>query len=210
MWTPRTFAPEGSRGVTHYERLVALCRRFAVLTPEDAYARWPGAGPPRAIVPLFLLDDYSFAPDGVHPDDAVTWAAQSGVRSADEDLLAPDPQRQPCVVVPPARRRRTGEAGGAAAPDVRLVLVNHFPLRRDLAVLPRIPRFTIWCGPATPRLWHQQFNVEAVVYGHLHIMACVGSKCDGPAPGFAPRRRNDGSHLEGCTTYAALAAAAVP
>jgi hypothetical protein len=49
------------------------------------------------------------------------------------------------------------------------VLVNHFPLRQDLAVLPRIPRFTIWCGTRLTEDWHQRFPVDAVVYGHLHL-----------------------------------------
>ena len=37
LWTPRTLPPD-QRGVAHYERLVALCRRYGVLTPEDPYA----------------------------------------------------------------------------------------------------------------------------------------------------------------------------
>jgi len=61
LWTPRTLDP-GKRGVAHYERLVALCRSYGVLTPEDPYAKWPGPGPTRAIVPTFLLFDYSFRP----------------------------------------------------------------------------------------------------------------------------------------------------
>jgi UDP-2,3-diacylglucosamine pyrophosphatase LpxH len=38
-------------------------------------------------------------------------------------------------------------------------------------VLPRIPRFTIWCGTRLTEDWHRRFNVEAVVYGHLHLRA---------------------------------------
>ena len=44
LWTPRTLPP-AERGVAHYERLVTLCRKYGVLTPEDPYARWPGDGP---------------------------------------------------------------------------------------------------------------------------------------------------------------------
>ncbi len=51
------------------------------------------------------------------------------------------------------------------------MLVNHFPLRRDLAVLPAIPRFTIWCGTRRTEDWHTRFPVRAVVSGHLHIRA---------------------------------------
>ena len=90
LWTPRDMA-EQQRGAAHYERLVALCHTYGVLTPEDPFALWPGDGPRRAIVPLFLLYDYSFAPDEVGPEGAVVWARQGGVRSADEDLLHPFP-----------------------------------------------------------------------------------------------------------------------
>ena len=90
LWTPNTLAAE-KRGVAHYERLVALCNKYGVLTPEDPYAKWPGDGPTRAIVPTFLLFDYSYRPASVTRADAVAWAEASGVRSADEDLLAPDP-----------------------------------------------------------------------------------------------------------------------
>ena len=52
-----------------------------------------------------------------------------------------------------------------------LVIVNHFPLRQDLAVLPRIPRFSIWCGTRLTEDWHVRYRAQAVVYGHLHIRA---------------------------------------
>ncbi|MCC7176844.1 MAG: metallophosphoesterase [Acidobacteria bacterium] len=167
LWTPRDLAAE-RRGVGHYERLVTLCRRHGVLTPEDPYPVWPGDGPLRAIVPLFLLYDYSFAPDGMAPDAAVRWAREANLRSADEDLLGPAPHASRAAWcharVVEARARLE-----ALPPDARLVLANHFPLRRDLAVLPRIPRFSIWCGTRLTEDWHQRFNVEAVVYGHLHM-----------------------------------------
>ncbi|MEZ5287418.1 MAG: metallophosphoesterase [Vicinamibacterales bacterium] len=169
LWTPRDLATT-RRGTGHYDRLVQLCARYGVLTPEDPYPVWPGAGPPRAIVPLFLLYDYTFAPDGVAPDAAVAWAAEDGIRSADEELLGPDPF--------PSRpawchaRVDAAEARLAALdPAVRLIVANHFPLRRELAVLPRIPRFSIWCGTRRTEDWHRRFNVEAVVYGHLHMRA---------------------------------------
>ena len=169
LWTPATWPP-AQRGVAHYERLVQLCQKYGVLTPEDPYARWPGDGPLRAIIPTFLLFDYSFRPADVPRERAVQWAAASGVRSADEDLLAPDPY--------PTRdewchaRVETTEARLASLPaDVRIILANHFPLRRDHAVLPRIPRFSIWCGTTKTEDWHRRFNIEAVVYGHLHLRA---------------------------------------
>jgi hypothetical protein len=49
------------------------------------------------------------------------------------------------------------------------VLINHFPLRRAHAVLPRIPRFSLWCGTTRTDDWHVRFRARAVIYGHLHI-----------------------------------------
>jgi hypothetical protein len=53
--------------------------------------------------------------------------------------------------------------------DCPSVLINHFPLCRELAVLPMIPRFSIWCGTRRTHDWHRRFRAEAVVFGHLHI-----------------------------------------
>jgi 3',5'-cyclic AMP phosphodiesterase CpdA len=167
LWTPRDLASE-KRGVAHYERLVRLCRSYGVMTPEDPYVRWPGDGPARAIVPVFTLFDYSFRPPSVPRNQAVEWAAASGVRSVDEDLLAPNPyptRDEWC-----AARIEATEARLAALPaDVRLIVANHFAPRADLAVLPRIPRFSIWCGTTKTSDWHRRFNIEAVAYGHLHL-----------------------------------------
>jgi predicted phosphodiesterase len=167
LWTPAT-APGERRGEAHYQRLVALCRSYGVLTPEDPYAVWPGAGPRTAIVPTFVLYDYSFRPDTVAEPDAVAWAAEDGIRCVDERLLDPAPyasRQEWCR----ARVAET-EARLAAIPaDTRIVLVNHYPLREDHAVLPRIPRFKIWCGTRATEQWHRRFAIDTVVYGHLHI-----------------------------------------
>jgi 3',5'-cyclic AMP phosphodiesterase CpdA len=167
LWTPRSLE-SAKRGVGHYERLVSLCRKYGVLTPEDPYARWPGDGPLRAIIPTFLLFDYSYRPASVTRENAVAWAAESGVRSTDEDLLGPDPYAT-CDDWCAARVEATETRLAALPPDAKLIVANHFPLRQDLAVLPRIPRFSIWCGTTKTNDWHRRFNIEAVVYGHLHL-----------------------------------------
>ena len=197
LWTPRTLPPE-QRGVPHYQRLVSLCNNYGVLTPEDPYARWPGDGPTRAIVPTFLLFDYSFRPASVPREEAVAWAAASGVRSADEQLLAPDPYAT-CDDWCAARVAAT-EARLAALPvDVKLIVANHFPLRQDLAVLPRIPRFSIWCGTTKTNDWHRRFNIEAVVYGHLHLRSSQqrdGVRFDEVSLGY-PKQWNQQKTLAG-------------
>lgn len=166
LWTPRQW-PDDRRGVAHYERLVDQCRRAGVLTPDDPFAAWPGA-PDVLIAPVFTLYDYSFAPAGMTPPQAVAWAAETGVQCADELLLspAPFPTREAwCgerVVL--TETRLAGVPAGA-----RLILVTHFPTRADLAVLPRVPRFTIWCGTTMTADWHRRYPVDVVVSGHLHM-----------------------------------------
>jgi predicted phosphodiesterase len=160
----------GLRGDARYERLVTTCRRYGILTPEDPYPLWPGDGPAVMIAPLFLLYDYSFRPDDVPDADAVKWASESGVLCADERYLHPDPhasRRAWCQ----ARCRETEARLEAVPPGLSLVLVNHFPLRRDLVRLPAIPRFSIWCGTRRTEDWHVRFPVRVVVSGHLHLRA---------------------------------------
>ena len=167
LWTPSAW-PSDKRGEAQYQRLVNVCRRYGALTPEDPFAIWPGAGPRTVIVPTFLLYDYSFCPDTVRAEDAVAWAAETGVRCADEDLLAPDPYASR-IAWCHARVQETEARLDAIPGDARIVLVNHFPLRRDQAVLPRIPRFSIWCGTRLTEHWLTRYPIEAVVYGHLHL-----------------------------------------
>lgn len=165
LWTPRQW-PDERRGAAHYARLVATCREFGVATPEDPYLTWPGSG--HVLAPIFTLYDYSFGPPGLSADEAVAWAADSGIRCADELLLSPAPfasRSDWCQA-----RVAATEARLAAVPaGARLVLLSHFPLRPDLATLPRIPRFTIWCGTTRTADWHTRFPVDVVVSGHLHI-----------------------------------------
>jgi 3',5'-cyclic AMP phosphodiesterase CpdA len=167
LWTPRNL-PSDKRGDAHYQRLVRLCSRYGTLTPDDPFAVWPGDGPRTALVPVFLLYDYSFRPDDVPLERAVEWAAESGVRCADEDLLAPDPypSRQAWCH---ARLEDTEKRLRAIPDDTRIILITHWPLRRDQAVVPRVPRFSIWCGTRETETWHRRYPIDVVVHGHLHL-----------------------------------------
>jgi predicted phosphodiesterase len=169
LWTVPTL-PGDLRGEAKYERLVEICREFGVLTPEDPYVTWPGEGGPIILAPLFLLYDYTFRPDEVPVERAVEWAAEENLLCSDEVLLHPDPYPSKpawCHARVRAAEPRLAEAA-ARAP---LVIINHFPLRQDLAVLPRIPRFSIWCGTRETEDWHLRYRADAVIYGHLHIRA---------------------------------------
>lgn len=173
LWTIPT-KPGDLRGEEKYLRQVEICREYGVLTPEDPYVTWPGEGStegPRCILaPLFLLYDYSFRPDEIPQERAIEWAAEENLLCSDEVLLHPDPfptKQDWCR----ARCEQTEPRLVEAAERGPLVLINHFPLRQDLAVLPRIPRFSIWCGTRRTEDWHLRFRAEVVIYGHLHIRA---------------------------------------
>ena len=168
LWTVPPDGPDVARGEAKYRRLVDVCRRRGVLTPEDPYPLWTGEGGPKVIVPLFLLYDYSFRPDDVAEADAVAWAEESGVLCSDEQLLHPDPY--PSIPAWCAARVALAEQRLAELdPAARLVLVNHFPLDERLLALRWIPRFSIWCGTRRTRDWHLRYPVDAVVYGHTHM-----------------------------------------
>lgn len=173
LWTvPREPGEEALRGEAKYEALVACCRARGVLTPEDPYVELPEAlapgDAPTFLVPMFLLYDYSFRPASVTREGALAWAQEAGIVCADEHMLHPDPYPSRdawCA----ARVAATAERLDALPEGARTVLVNHFPLRQRHAVLPLVPRFSLWCGTTRTDDWHLRYRARAVVYGHLHI-----------------------------------------
>ena len=196
LWTPPTDAG-GLRGEAKYRRLVAICRAHGVLTPEDPYVRWPGAGPACLLAPIFTLYDYTFRPADVPAGAALGWAGASGVACNDEEYLHPDPypsRADWCA----ARSAATAQRLAEAARQAPLVLIGHFPLRHDLVWLPLTPRFSIWCGTCRTERWHTRFRALAVVYGHLHIPKTHwrdGVRFEEVSFGY-PRQRRDSHGLE--------------
>ncbi|MFJ6213095.1 metallophosphoesterase family protein [Streptomyces sp. NPDC092296] len=158
-----------ARGVARYEQLVALCRRLGVLTPEDPYPVWTGAGGPVRIAPLFLLYDYSFlAPGTTTPAESLAKAHEAGIVCTDEYFLHPDPYPSRaawCAARVEETERRLAQVAG----ELPLVLVNHWPLVRQPTEIMTHQEFVQWCGTVRTADWHTRFGVEAVVYGHLHI-----------------------------------------
>jgi predicted phosphodiesterase len=178
-------------GVEKYDALVALARAYGVVTPEDPYPIWPedaadfdsdsfsdsdwrpdpdadGGRGPRVICPLFLLYDYSFRPAGVPLEGLRAWAAEGHALCADEMHLspAPHPDRPSWCR---ARLEATEARLDALPAGSRPVLVNHFPLRRDLLFIHRVPRMAPWCGTVATEDWHQRYNAAVVVTGHQHV-----------------------------------------
>jgi 3',5'-cyclic AMP phosphodiesterase CpdA len=174
IWTPGNhdlWCPPGAadrtRGQARYEELVAICRRFDALTPEDAYVEWPSE-PSTFIVPLFLLFDYSFRPAEVPPERALAWARETGVVCGDEQMLDPRPWPSRAAWCH-ARAAAAAARLDALPPGSRTVLINHWPLRYDLARPPRVPRFSIWCGTTITEDWPQRYRARVVISGHLHL-----------------------------------------
>lgn len=198
FWTPGNHdlwsraSEDATRGQARYEELVAICRQFGALTPEDPYVEWPGA-PGTFIVPMFLLFDYSFRPADVPLEGAVDWAVETGVLCADERLLDSDPwptRADWCH----ARCAATAARLDALPADARTVLVNHWPLRYDLARPPRIPRFSIWCGTTLTESWPERYRARRVVSGHLHMRTTLfrrGVRFDEVSLGYPRDWRQD-------------------
>src|SRR2546430_3686227 len=167
LWTPKD-DPVTLRGEERYRHLVELCRGLGVVTPEDPYPVWTGAGGPVAVVPLFLLYDYSFRPDGVDQATALADAYEAGVVCRDEMLLYPDPyptREAWCR----ARVEDTEQRLAAIDPALPAVLVSHWPLVEAPTHVLRYPVFAQWCGTRLTADWHLRFRARAAIYGHLHI-----------------------------------------
>ncbi|MBP2326303.1 3',5'-cyclic AMP phosphodiesterase CpdA [Kibdelosporangium banguiense] len=168
LWTTSKDAVQ-LKGVERYEHLVQICRGLGVLTPEDEFPVWTGAGGPVRIAPLFVLYDYTFRIDGVNTkEESLAAAHEAGIVCTDEYMLHPDPYPSIdawCDARVKESERRLAECD----PSVPLVLVNHWPLVRQPTRVLRYPVFAQWCGTVQSADWHTRFNTAAVVYGHLHI-----------------------------------------
>ncbi len=161
LWSLR----DHPRGVAKYAAIIAAARAAGAWTPEDGWWRWPGEGPATAIVPLCLLYDFGFAPDGVDP---IAWAAEDRIHATDTRLLHPDPY--PSVAAWCHARCDAAERLLATVPDGwNTVLVNHWPLRGDLVRLPLVPRYRPWCGTPRTHDWPQRYRASVCVAGHLHV-----------------------------------------
>ena len=149
-----------------YRALTDVARRVGVTTPEDEFLRWPGG---EVIVPLCTLYDYSFRPDDIALCDVVRWAAELSNVAADERLIDPAPlpgMPEWCASQVAAAEARLDRE---LAPDAHTILIGHWPLREDLVRIPRIPRFTPWCGTRLTADWHTRYRAAVVVSGHLHV-----------------------------------------
>lgn len=121
------------------------------------------------ICPVFTLYDYSFRPADVPREKALEWAMEEGIRATDETLLHPDPyptRDEWCALLVGQSEHKLQAAKQKHLP---LIIINHWPLREDTIFIPRVPRFSIWCGTTKTKQWHAKYGAKVVVTGHLHV-----------------------------------------
>ena len=125
------------------------------------YPVWPGEGGPLLIVPLFVLYDYSFRPDGAASiGDGLARARAAGVVSSDERLLHPDPypSRRSVVRRPDCEDGRT--ARQRCRRGCRPCWSITFPLVREPTAVMRYPEFAQWCGTVRTADWPIRFGAS--------------------------------------------------
>ncbi|MDL9944790.1 metallophosphoesterase [Gordonia sp. ABSL11-1] len=158
-------------GVARYDYLVQACRDIGVITPEDIYPLFhPGNGAtPVRVVPMFLLYDYTFRPEGTSTTlTALALARERNVVATDEFLLSPEPFPTRDAWGR-ARIEATRTRLDALDPSEQTVLINHWPLRREPTDALMYPEFALWCGSELTADWHTRYHAACCVYGHLHI-----------------------------------------
>ncbi|KAI2605959.1 Metallo-dependent phosphatase [Hypoxylon fragiforme] len=158
------------RGEAKYEHCVEVARRHGVHTPEDPFVRWEGEDGPALVAPIFTLYDYSFRPADVTREGALRWAEAADTVATDEFLLHPDPHPSRDAWCEALVRRFARRLETENPDSLPLVIANHWPLRQDLVFIPKVPRFSLWCGTKATEDWHTRFpTTKVVVSGHLHV-----------------------------------------
>jgi predicted phosphodiesterase len=157
------------RGDFKYQECLRVANEFGVITPEDEFVKWEGDGGPCIVCPIFTLYDYSFRPAHVTREGALEWAMEQNVYATDEALLHPDPYPSRDAWCEELVAKTEARLQDAAARDIPLVIINHWPLLQDTITIPSIPRFSLWCGTKKTKDWHTRFNAKVVVTGHLHV-----------------------------------------
>ncbi len=79
-------------GKARYDYLVNMCDEMGIVTPEHPFPVWTEEGGPATIVPMFLLYDYSFLPEGAATKaEGLAIARERNVVGTDEFLLSAEP-----------------------------------------------------------------------------------------------------------------------
>ena len=168
LWTTAK-DPVQIHGAARYDYLVTMCREIGVITPEDPFPVWEAEDGPITLVPMFLLYDYTFLPDGATTkEEGLAIAREKNVVATDEFLLSSEPYGTRDAWCR-SRVEATKVRLDALPTGTRTVLINHFPLVRQPTQVLWYPEFSLWCGTELTADWHTRYNAVCAVYGHLHI-----------------------------------------
>ena len=101
-------------GRARYDYLVDMCDEMGVITPEHPFPVWTDQGGPATIVPMFLLYDYTFLPEGAATKAEGLAIAREprGPSTCRRDSAGSRDFRRPRSR---GARRRTGARGGRPA-----------------------------------------------------------------------------------------------
>ena len=155
LWTTNR-DPMQIFGRARYDYLVNMCDEMGIVTPEHPYPVWTEEGGPATIVPMFLLYDYTFLPDGAATKaEGLALARERNVTGTDEFLLSSEPYatRDAWCRDRVVHTRKRLEDLDWMMPTV---LVNHFPLVREPCEATAAPRYpSQWVRlPTTPSGQH--------------------------------------------------------
>ncbi|MBC2681739.1 metallophosphoesterase family protein [Corynebacterium anserum] len=148
------------KGKAKYDYLVANCRRLGVLTPEDPYVSFAG----HTLVPLFTLYDHSWRSPDVAPADAIAEAEQKGRVLTDHYTIAPFVD-----ITLWCRERLRYSVRRLSHVEGSTILINHWPLVREVMDNVQIPEIALWSGTRHTQTWPKRYKATTVIYGHLHI-----------------------------------------
>ncbi len=157
-------------GQSRYDYLVTMCDEMGIVTPPEhpPFPVWNEEGGPATIVPMFLLYDYSFLPEGTATKaEGLAVARERNVVGTDEFLLSAEPfatRDAWCRDRVAQTRKRLEDLDwmndGAG---------QSFPAGARTCDAMFYPEFALWCGTTATKDWHTRYNAICSVYGHLHI-----------------------------------------
>ena len=200
IWTPGNHElwtlhqdPVQLRGEARYQALVQMCQDNDILTPEDEFAIWLGPTGPMTIVPLFQLYDHSWLAPGTRTKkESLEYAYRTGVVCTDEMLLHPDPypdRESWCD----ARLKESERRLFALGPDVKTVLVSHWPLVRQPTDVLRFPSSRSGAAPPGPPIGTPGFGPRSP------SMATCTSRARPTTTASASRRSRSATRASGAS-----------
>ena len=155
-------------GRARYDYLVNMCDEMGIVTPEHPFPVWTDEGGPATIVPMFLLYDYTFLPEGAATKaEGLAIARERNVVGTDEFLLSAEPYATRDAWC----RDRVADAQEARRPGLADAVDPGEPLPAGARTLRRDVLSGVRAVVRHHRTedWHTRYNALCSVYGHLHI-----------------------------------------